>query len=247
MQANPAPVLSAISVMPYRFRRGFTLVELAVVVAIIGLLVMLLLPATRSSREAARRSGCKNHLMRIMQGLGNYADEYGCYPPAITTDAGGRPLHSWRTLILPFIDRADLYARIDLSKPWDDPANREPLQTPIEAFRCPSSESDLHKTDYLAIVSDASMLRRDRPHEMEAAESGLRLAIAEVPSDQAVPWGQPTDLDDDELLAVAASEESSHVGGFQGGLSDGTARVFPSSTDPEMLQKLIRGEPVGDF
>ena len=108
------------------------------VVGILALLIALLLPASRGSREAARRMQCSNHLKQIALALQNYADTYGCLPPAHTVDAEGKPLHSWRTLILPFMEQKELYDQIDLSKPWDDPANEKAMKTKISYYVCPS-------------------------------------------------------------------------------------------------------------
>ena len=107
-------------------RPGYTWVEYLVVLAIIVVLIALLLPpASRSGRGEARRSQCKNNLKQIGLALHNYHDIYHVFPPAYTVDGNGKPLHSWRTLILPYLDQAPLYLKIDLSKPWDDPANAE--------------------------------------------------------------------------------------------------------------------------
>jgi hypothetical protein len=104
-----------------------------------ALLVALLLPAVRSAPEAGRRNRCVRNFKIIGMALHNYHDVYKVLPPAYTVDADGRPLHSWRTLILPFMEETQLYKSIDLSKPWDDPVNQKAAQTPISAYRCPSA------------------------------------------------------------------------------------------------------------
>jgi hypothetical protein len=61
----------------------------------------LLLPMVTTPHEGPRRSQCRNHLRQIGLALHNYHDKYGCLPPAYIADKNGRPLHSWRVLILP--------------------------------------------------------------------------------------------------------------------------------------------------
>src|SRR5437773_10636417 len=73
-------------------RAGFTLVELLVVVAIIGVLVALILPAVQSAREAARRMSCGNNLRQIGLGLQNFESTFKHFPSSLRptlVDANG--------------------------------------------------------------------------------------------------------------------------------------------------------------
>ena len=93
-----------------------------------------------------------------------YEEVHGALPPAYTTDADGKPLHSWRTLILPYMEEQKLYESIDLAKPWNDPANAAAFKTVVAAYRCPSVpwEHD-NRTTYQAIVSPNSCFPRQNP------------------------------------------------------------------------------------
>src|SRR4051794_6427956 len=146
--------------------RGFRLVELLAVLGILALLVALLLPATRSAREPARRSQCVNNLKMIALALRNYEQQYKALPPAYSVDAGGRPLHSWRTLILPYLEQARLYNTIDLAKPWDDPANARAMETIPTVYLCPSAVGPSGTTTYLANVSPDGCLVPGRPRPL---------------------------------------------------------------------------------
>lgn len=112
-------------------RLGFTWTELLVVLAIIGLLLTFLLTTSRGSREAGRRYQCSNNLKQIGIALHNYADTYKAFPPAYTVDSAGNRLHSWRSLILPFLEQSNLHAKIDFSKAWNDPANETAFRSSV--------------------------------------------------------------------------------------------------------------------
>lgn len=57
--------------------------------------------------------------------VANYRSTFGGYPPAYIADCDGRPMHSWRVLILPFLEQQNLYAAYHFDEPWDGPNNRK--------------------------------------------------------------------------------------------------------------------------
>ena len=106
-------------------RRGVTTKEVLIIVVLAGLVVALLLPAVQRSTGGGFRPRCQNNLKQIGLSLHNYHEEYGSIPPAYVIDQDGRPLYSWRVLILPFVDQAPLYNKLHLDEPWDSPHNRQ--------------------------------------------------------------------------------------------------------------------------
>ena len=97
---------------------------------------LLCLPAISSSHEARRRMQCASSLKQIGYALHNYHEVYGSLPPAYTVDESGKPLHSWRTLLLPFLDMAPLYQEIRLDEPWNSEYNRQFHTNNVSVFRC---------------------------------------------------------------------------------------------------------------
>jgi prepilin-type N-terminal cleavage/methylation domain-containing protein/prepilin-type processing-associated H-X9-DG protein len=97
-------------------RRGFTLVEMTVVCAILSLLIALLLPSVQSAREAARRAQCASNLRQIGIGLQNYVEAMGCFPPNVL-NFGKLPwsFFSVHARILPYLDSRPLYNSINFS------------------------------------------------------------------------------------------------------------------------------------
>ncbi len=200
-----------------RSRRGFRFIELLVVLGIIVILIALLLPAVRSSRPAARRAQCVNNLKQIALALHNYEQLNGALPPAYTVDAKGRPLHSWRTLILPYLEQGPLYQTIDLSKPWNDPANAKALETAPLVFRCPEAVGPRNTTTYLAIAApNGCLIPKESRRLAEITDAhNSTLMVIEAGEENAVPWMAPVDADESLVMSLGPTTKLHHTGGTE--------------------------------
>lgn len=133
-------------------RRGFTLVELLVVISLIGLLVGILLPAVQYCRETARRASCQNNIKQHVLALQHFHDAHRQFPAGCDSLQGFD--HSWCTYVLPYLEQPGVAASIDLTKPWNNPSgNYQATSVVLSVFRCPSSIFQMNgDTDYSGIM-----------------------------------------------------------------------------------------------
>jgi len=133
-------------------RSALTLVELLVVVAIVGILLGLLLPAVQAARESARMARCRNNLRQVGVALHNHHSAKGRFPAGnLAKTAGVCPGHStlpsedrlnWALAILPFLEQAALREYYDDQASNEADENRLVRETPIDTYLCPSHRID---------------------------------------------------------------------------------------------------------
>jgi prepilin-type N-terminal cleavage/methylation domain-containing protein/prepilin-type processing-associated H-X9-DG protein len=126
--------------------RGFTLVEMLVVIAIIGVLVALLLPAVQAARESARRVSCANNLRNLGLALQQYHDRARRFPPATS----GAPKHNWITRILPHLEADNVHKLYRYDKNWDSDENQPAVTVPLKVLICASSPRGIDRRTDLA-------------------------------------------------------------------------------------------------
>lgn len=149
---------------------GFSLVELLVVVAILGTLISLTLPAVQSARESGRRAACSNNLRQMGIALANYEAARRWFPPG--DDALSRRNHAWSSFILPYLEEQKTASRIDYTRPWNDArGNAAIADAVISTYVCPSGiRSFPGKQDYGGVMGNAVVLSPD--DEVSALPSG---------------------------------------------------------------------------
>jgi prepilin-type processing-associated H-X9-DG protein len=219
---------------------------------VVVLLLALLLPLfNRNAASAARRVQCYKNLRQIALALEKYQAIYQALPPAHTVDSNGRPLHSWRTLMLPYLGQERLYEKIDLSKAWDDPANAEAFGAKLSVFHCYSNAFPQNHTGYLAIVGPDTCFQatESRPVSEITDNPAQTLMVIEVPVDKTVHWMNPVDADEQLVLSIGPNSKLLHNGGVSALFVDGHLQFLSTEMDFRVRRALISingNEPVGE-
>lgn len=157
----------------------------------------------------------------------NYNDSHGRMPPAVVYGADGKPLYSWRVLILPYIEQGDLFQRFRLDEAWDSPHNAQLLaEMPLSYAPPPGKRKKMpryHTVCKVFVGKGAAFEGREilrMPADFSDGQSNTIL-IAEA--GEAVPWTKPDDIpyDPDQPLPDL---HGFFKDGFRAALGDGSRR-----------------------
>lgn len=160
-------------------------------------IIVLLLPAVGSG-PVAPSSRCRHNLFQLAIALREYHDDYGAFPPPYLADSHGQPMHSWRVLLLPYMNDG-LYRMYNFAEPWDGPNNIRLLGlggAPQE-YRCPVNDgSNLAPvTNYVAVVGDETAWNARKTVTLADITDGPdnTIMLVEV-ADSDIYWTEPRDL-----------------------------------------------------
>ena len=206
--------------------RSLALGLIYVVLAVLCLMCLLTLPASDAAIMAARAVQCKSNLEQVGLALQQYRIAKGHYPPAYIADKNGKPMHSWRVLLLPYLEMDSLYKMYNLNEPWDGPNNKKKLAAiRVPFYECPSDpnsrRSGAPQSNYLAVVgANAAWLGKTarKLNEIGGARSDT-VMVAEV-ADSGIAWTEPRDLSLDALEAADAGDSALTPSSHHGPTSD---------------------------
>ena len=191
--------------------------------------------AKDAMRQAAARTRSSNRLRQIGIAMHNYNDTYGHLPTQAIYGKDGKPLLSWRVLILPFMEQGALYKQFHLDEPWDSAHNKKLLGQMPKTYQLPDSK-EMTKTFYLAFVGPDAFFEGKRPRRFPASfQDGTSNTFMCVEAADPVPWTKPEDLpfDPDKPLPKLGG----HFGGGFNALMCDAAVVFLSNKVSEKTLK----------
>ena len=229
----------------WRKRLAYGLVVLLVLTG----LSLFLVTAIRGARESARWCSCNSNLKQMGLGMLNYHAAYGAFPPAYTVDTSGKRLHSWRTLILPFMERKEIYNRLRLDEPWNSPHNLAVFkEVDASGYQCPSCYKD-HEgcyTNYALVIGPNCVSDGPTSCKLDDLANGSSNTILVVETTAPIRWYEPKDIDIRTLDGEASEDEpiigSCHLRTFQALFCDGSADGIDKNIDKSILRAAIEGK-----
>jgi prepilin-type processing-associated H-X9-DG protein len=234
--------------------RRFSWLKIALGILVVSAAIGLIFPAVESTRDGLRKPHCANNLTNLSLALHQYHTDLGCYPPPFIADAKGKPLHSWRVLLLPYLQQKALHSRYRFDEPWDGPNNRKLHDIELQVFQCPGQKKKQRpftETNYAVVVGPQTIWPGANAYVRDAdVMNGLSntLLLVEV-ADSGIHWMEPRDLDIDQMpLAINPPHvegnsgpciSSHHPGGANAAFADGSVRFLPNNLSPETLRSIL--------
>jgi hypothetical protein len=209
------------------------------------------------SRESSHKVQCANNLKQIMIAMHNYHDANKAFPAPYTVDKDGKPLHSWRVALLPYMEHQALYEAMMQfrNEPWDSENNKRFHNWNIPQYQCPAAKNAPGMTNYSVVVGkinsveEARVLGLRNPNasnigtafpepnkwnSMSYLTDGTSNTIGVVERREPVCWMDPTqEITLEDAIKLYRTEQSkvgsTHKGGFNVGIMDGSVQFWDTA------------------
>lgn len=216
-------------------------------VLLVGAMLAIFNPGIRNGPPRAR-TRCNNNLKNIALAIRNYETANGCLPPAYIADENGKPMHSWRVLILPYLDNGALYRQYRFDEPWDGPNNRKLHDVALQVFGCPEDdERGSTDTSYCVVIGPRTAFPGTESVTSDVIDQkdGLSnvIMVVEV-HNSGIHWMEPRDLQLSQIPmklnpAGRLGVSSSHGDVVNVAFADGRAVSIPEKIPAADLRQLL--------
>jgi len=221
--------LTATIALPPHFKSAFG-------VAAVG--ASMLAPAVGKLREHAERIKSQNDLKQIALALHNYHDANGTFPAAAVVDKKGKPMLSWRVMILPYIEQDELYKQFKLDEPWDSEHNKQFIDKIPPIYALPKKLSKPGHTHYRVFVGNDAMFDWIQGTTFAQITDGTSNTIMVAEAAEGVPWTKPEELEFDPMKELPKLGKA-FKGGFNAAFGDGSVRFLRDTLPAQTLKALI--------
>ncbi|MDB5312476.1 MAG: hypothetical protein JWO38_6678 [Gemmataceae bacterium] len=206
--------------------------------------------AVAKAREAAVRAQSANNLKQIGIAMHAYHDVNGTFPPAAVVDKTGKPMLSWRVLILPYVEQDALYKQFKLDEPWDSDHNKKLLDKMPGVYAIPGdTKTKPTETRYRVFVGNGAGFDYLKGPKLTEITDGTSNTIMAVTAAEAVPWTKPDELAFDPDKDMTKLLGTVHGGRIQAAFFDGSVRSFAKPPARKTLNAYITragGEVIED-
>lgn len=174
-------------------------------VLMIAICGMLLWPVI-DERKFQQSIACRSHMQQLGFALKAYHQAHGHYPPAYVKGPNGKPWHSWRVLILPYLECMPLYNQYRFNEPWNGPNNSALISEMPAVYSCPSNWKSRPKTNYLAVVGPQAAWLGETPRTAEDfSDACATIQLVEI-ADSEISWMEPRDVTLEDALKARDSK-----------------------------------------
>ena len=184
-----------------------------------------LAPAVGKLREAAARAKAQNNLKQIGLAMHNYHDTNNGFPPAAIVDKKGKPMLSWRVMILPYIEQDALYREFKLDEPWDSDHNKKLIEKMPAVYQVPNAVTKPGHTHYRSFVGNGAVLDLINQTQIQGITDGSSNTWLVAETEEGVPWTKPDDVEFDPKKDLPAMGKF-FQGGFNVVYCDGSVRYY---------------------
>lgn len=169
-----------------------------------SLVIVMIALVVSGIRNEANRRASRQKLKQIGIALHAYHDKYECFPPAYVRGPDGKPWHSWRVLLLPFLDQQKLYDRYRFDEPWNGPNNKQLQSLRPDAFASPLQQSRGRGiTTYLGVVSRRTMWPAHFSISLSDVTDGPSNTIMLIENGRSdVIWSEPREMREADAIAL---------------------------------------------
>lgn len=221
---------------------------------------------------ASRLAQSRNNLKQIGLALHNFHDTHGRFPPAVVYGPDGKPWHSWRVLLLPFVDQAPLYDQYRFSEPWNSEHNSSLLEKMPSVYRDPiyGNPEDFF-THYAAVTGKGTAFPTEGSKQAKATDSPFKdlekargalqirnftdgtsnsVLVGPVSPERKIPWMKPEDVVVGKKFPAFGEKGSFalpyETGDRKGGpflFADGGVQTITSDIDADTISTILH---IGD-